>query len=162
MYPPNTAAALIYLGYSADQDFSCFASSPGGAVTVEWSHVDTQPTEQAIIDTLASSEFATWLAENGGDPVLTLRRRAREALDAQTDTNQLIRAALIETLLYVRDAHRNLNALIDGIGVASNLAQVKTAAAAIGKVPAPADDAAFLAGARAAIKDRIDAGEADN
>lgn len=108
-----------------------------------------------------SPEFATWLAEHGGDPLATLRRGARELVDS-TDTQEVrSRASDIEILLYARDVCASLRQLLAGIAAASNLGDVKTAAAAITPPPAPANNAAFLAGARAAVKARIENGEAD-
>ena len=59
----------------------------------------TQPTDQEIIDagndlTVVNGQvFSVWFAENGGNPVATLRRKAREALDKQNaETEALIRA----------------------------------------------------------------------
>lgn len=94
--------------------------------------------------------------------ILAVQVDAKAFLDAQQDRQAaLLRAAVKELAVYTRDAHRNLNRLLGGIAAANNLADVKTAAAAITQSPAPANDATLFAGARAAIKARLDAGEAD-
>ena len=160
MYPQDTALAFRFLGYG-DEQWTLYATGSGVSVD-QWFHVDPQPTEQDVIDALASQAYADWLDEHGGDALKTLRRQAKEALDAQNRENALLRAALKELVIYTRDAHANLNALLDGIAGAASLADVKTAAAAISQAPAPANDATLFAGARDAIKARIDAGEGDS
>ena len=96
MYPFNTALILRFLGHSIT-DFEVTKTKTG--YRVDWTSVDTEPTEQEIIDagndltTINGQVFSVWYAENGGDPVATLRRKAREALDKQNaETEALIRA----------------------------------------------------------------------
>lgn len=94
--------------------------------------------------------------------IVAVQAEAKAFLDAQQDRQAaLLRAAVKELAVYTRDAHRNLNTLLGGIAAANNLADVKTAAAAITQSPAPANDATLFAGARAAIKARLDAGDGD-
>ena len=65
----------------------------------------SQPTDQEIIDagndltTVNGQVFSEWYAEHGGDPILTLRREAQEALDAQNSRIEaLIRALALVTM----------------------------------------------------------------
>lgn len=48
MYPPYTALVLQSMGYDPLVDFTARASNPGGDVTLDWHHTDTQPTEETI------------------------------------------------------------------------------------------------------------------
>ena len=116
----------------------------GETLLHEWDEVIAgipQPTEQEIIDagndltTVNGQVFSEWLAEHGGDPILTLRREAQEALDAQNSRIEaLIRALALVTM--------------DEINVIRADAQINL----------PARTAAQL---RAAIKTKISDGEAD-
>jgi len=60
-------------------------------VEVIWPGADPV-TVQDVIDANDSPGFATWYAEHGGDQVLTLRRKAKEALDDIQANEALIRA----------------------------------------------------------------------
>ncbi|NIQ10491.1 MAG: hypothetical protein GWO08_22325, partial [Gammaproteobacteria bacterium] len=57
-----------------------------------------QPTEQEINDaagdltTINGQLFSEWLAENGGDATLTIRKQAQDALDKIASNEALIRA----------------------------------------------------------------------
>ena len=139
------------------------------ADTLVWpDELGTPPTQQEIDDALADltivngQTFSQWRAEHGGDPVLTLQRKAKELLDAEQAEAALTRAALKELVVYARDAHRNLNTLLDGIAAAGNLNDVKTTAAGITQASAPADEGVLFQGARDAVKARLDAGEVNS
>ena len=96
MYPQNTSQIFEFLGFEFFKDFEVGAGTP---LRIAWLSITQQPTEQAVIDagndltTVNGQVFSEWYAENGGDPVATLRRKAREALDKQNaETEALIRA----------------------------------------------------------------------
>jgi hypothetical protein len=70
-----------------------------------WNDPSPQPTDQEIINagndltTVNGQVFSEWYAEHGGDPILTLRREAQEALDAQNSRIEaLIRALALVTM----------------------------------------------------------------
>ena len=74
--PVNTAVVLQYLGYTLQRDFLVAADGATTAI-IEWNHIDTQPTDQTIIDAAASQAFADWQAEHGGNLTLTARHGAK-------------------------------------------------------------------------------------
>ena len=97
---PNTVnapnIAWFLLGHFPDADFTDTGTE---MLITNWNDPTPQPTDQEIIDagndltTVNSQLFSEWYAENGGDPIATLRRKAREALDKQNaETEALIRA----------------------------------------------------------------------
>ena len=93
MYPRNSGPALASMGYGPFKDFRA-TEIPGGE-DIQWLHTDPQPTEQDVIDHLASQAFADWIQENDrvlGDPVLVQRREADEFLDSMK--GQPIRAVM--------------------------------------------------------------------
>lgn len=98
MLPELTPAILQFLirGSAPDRDFSVIQDAAGTRIN-RWERAEREPTEQEIADaandltTVGGQVFSEWLAEHGGDPALTSRREAREAL-ALADSR-------IETLL---------------------------------------------------------------
>ncbi len=101
----DVSLVLQYKGYVAGPfagqgDF--VASLVDGAATIaHWSHADPQPTSEQIDQWAEEPGYATWLAEHGGDATATLRRQAREALDAQSQhLIEVDKAVLVELLLY--------------------------------------------------------------
>ncbi len=103
-YPATCGSVLAAIGYELD-DFICWTDG-GGVTSLQWNHADPQPTEQQVNDwatdavALPSGQlFSQWQAEHGGDPQLTFRRQAKEALDKQaSDTEGLIRALALVVL----------------------------------------------------------------
>ena len=95
--PGNTSVILQSLGYVPVVDFVC-RKNTAGTVFLTWLHADPEPSEAAILAQGASQAFADWQAENGGDAALTLRKRAREALDASDQNGALIRAFALVVL----------------------------------------------------------------
>jgi hypothetical protein len=104
--PNNTAVILRFMGYD---DFAYDARFADGIVILsQWDDVlagGPQPTDQEIIDagndltTVNGQVFSEWYAEHGGDPILTLRREAQEALDKQNSRIEaLIRALALVTM----------------------------------------------------------------
>ena len=119
--PQNTGQILIFLhNISTDPDYYFIVriiSATGLPEITYWNTVElgTQPTEQEIIDagndltTVNGQVFSEWLAEHGGDPILTLRREAQEALDAQNSRIEaLIRAfalVMVDEINLLRTEH---------------------------------------------------------
>ena len=157
--PTNTAPVLTAIGYRPLVDFLC---TSGETVTLQWLHVDPQPTEQQINDwatdaaPLPSGQlFSVWLAEHGGDALLTLRRLAKEALDEQeAGDHALIRAVVVELLDYCNTQRQQHNALLTWLGAQGTLANR-------GQLTAMQLAEATPTQARTSIKSRIDAGNAD-
>lgn len=158
--PRKTATVLIALGYDSLEDFTATASQ--GVISLQWNHTDPQPTEQVINDYASDTTplpsgqlFSEWLAENGGDPLLTLRRKAKEALDSQAaEQNALLRAVVLELLDYANADRANLNTLLTWLGGQTTLTNR-------GQLSAMGSVEATPAQAKDAIKARLAAGEAD-
>ena len=158
-YPVNTHDILIASGY---EHFRDFIFCPGGSAPLQWLHADPQPTEQQINEwatdaaPLPSGQlFSVWLAEHGGDALLTLRRLAKEALDEQeAGDHALIRAVVIELLDYCNAQRQQHNALLTWLGAQGTLANR-------GQLTAMQLAEATPTQARTSIKSRIDAGNAD-
>jgi hypothetical protein len=134
-YPANTQEILRSLGFIPETDFSVSSSPITEVITLSWLSAATEPTEQEIIDAGNSAEFAAWYADHGGDPVLTRRRIAREAIEGLRDTDHLIRAALfaiVDELNRHADKH---NEILDAVDAAVSLADFKSRVAAIGDYP---------------------------
>ena len=95
--PTNTATILQFLNPAAipNKQYVVYISD-GNVVIGSWDESaigSPQPTDQEITDAGNSQAFIDWYAEHGGDAIATLRRRAKEALDAQNaETEALIRA----------------------------------------------------------------------
>lgn len=158
--PQNTGVILYAAGYDPLVDY--IAVQNGGVVTLQWSHTDPEPTEQQITDwstdaaTLPNGQlFSVWYSENGGDPLLTLRRKAKEALDEQQQENHaLIRAVVIELLNYCNAQRARHNTLLQWLGTQTTLTNR-------GQLAAMQLNEATPAQARNAIKTRITNGDAD-
>lgn len=151
-----TPEVLAYLGYSKRAGDFYTESRPSG-LTLVWLHTDPEPSEQTINDTALGAPFLTWLAEHGGDVVLTRHRRAREAFASNEAANVAQLAALMEISTYAITTANKFNALLDAIANASSLAGLKTAAGAISSQPIPTWQQV-----RDAIIARIDAGDGDS
>jgi hypothetical protein len=95
--PSNSSNIIIFLTGVGKEDF-VLVRDPSGVYLDEWNSVETQPTDQEIIDagndltTVNGQVFSEWYAENGGDATLTLRKRASDLLDNVRDNEALIRA----------------------------------------------------------------------
>ena len=115
-YPVNTSRILGFLGFVSLTDY-VVAERPTGVV-LTWTSASTQPTEQEIIDagndltTVNGQVFSEWLAENGGDATLTLRKQAQDALDKISSNEALIRAlalVVLDEINLLRDEHALVN-----------------------------------------------------
>jgi len=91
-YPDATARVLRHLGYTED-DATVEKSITHGIRILEWNHTDPQPTEAEILAASQSQAFLDWEAERGGDPVLTKRKRVKDAF--QSDEGRLLLAFII-------------------------------------------------------------------
>jgi hypothetical protein len=160
MLPSNTALILMALGYDSLDDFT--ASDKGTGVFLQWHHSDKQPTEQQISDWATDKTplpngrlFSQWQAENGGDPLATLRRKAKEALADQADEqNALVRAVVLELLDYCNEQRKRHNQLLQWIGGQLTLLNR-------GQLAALQLNEATPTQAKQAIVSRIENGEAD-
>ena len=151
-YPAGTGTVFVYLGRRDDVE----VTRVDDGERVEFLSGDVV-TEAAVSTILASAEYASWLAEHGGDPVLTARRQTREALSAAKAESALHRAAF---LVLVDEFNRHIEkftALRDALSTATSLADAKAKAAAIEPIPARTGqdlrDAAIV---------KIDSGAADS
>lgn len=93
--PDNTGAVLQYLlpAYSSPKAYTAIKLPTGMAIQWHTVPVNERPSESEINTAAASAEFATWLAENGGDPVLTRRKAAiREMLKPDDPKQNALRA----------------------------------------------------------------------
>uniref|UniRef100_A0A6M3IGV0 Uncharacterized protein n=1 Tax=viral metagenome TaxID=1070528 RepID=A0A6M3IGV0_9ZZZZ len=138
-YPFSTAQVLLALGFELDSDFECTSSDSG--TRLKWKSQTTQPTEQQISDYAADVTslpggqlFSIWLAEHGGDTTLTARRIAKEYIDQADDANYALTRALGLVVLDEINTLRGQHSL------------------------APRTKAQL----KAAIKAKIDSGEADD
>ena len=132
--PVNTAVVLQYLGYTLQRDFLVAADGATTAI-IEWNHIDTQPTDQTIIDAAASQAFADWQAEHGGNSTLTVRRGAIDALSAIRAESALMRAALLVVVDEFNRHTDKFELLRLALADATSLAQAKAFAAAITALP---------------------------
>jgi hypothetical protein len=161
---PNNTGQIIQFMYGVAQT----ANVEIGRIPVEiiiWdSALGTQPTEQEIIDagndltTVNGQVFSVWLAEHGGDPALTFRRLAKEALDKQTAKIEgLIRAMLLVVLDEMNLHADKMNEINASVDAASNFNAFKSDLQSVADYPqrTPAQ-------LRNAIKSKLDAGDADN
>lgn len=160
MLHSQTPQVLASLGYLHLQDFEF--GIDGTARKLQWHHADKQPTEQQINDwatdktPLPSGQlFSQWQAENGGDPLATLRRKAKEALaDQAQEQNALMRAVVLELLDYCNEQRKRHNQLLQWIGGQTTLLNR-------GQLAALALNEATPQQAKQAIVSRIENGEAD-
>ena len=122
-----------------------------------WSHAtDAQPTLEQIDAWAAEPAFQTWLAEHGGDALLTLRREAKELLDATHHQAALTRALALTTLSEVNNLRQWITSFKAAAAAATNLANLQTRIAALPNVP---DRTATQL--RTAIKQQLSDGAAD-
>ena len=86
----STARVLEFLGFN-EEDYQVSKSGSGGEATftLDWYSVSPQPTEQEIATAEASQAYIDWRAENGGDPVKTLRKKTSDSLSQ--DSGALLR-----------------------------------------------------------------------
>jgi len=155
MYASNTATVLSYLGFTPLVDFN--ASSSLGVVSVEWMSASQQPTEQEIDTTAASQEFIDWQAENGGDQLKTLRKKAKDALSDSKSENALLRAVLLIIVDEFNNHSDKTNAILDAIDGASNLSGLKSSIGAINDLPQRTG-----AQLRTEVKTKLTNGDADS
>jgi len=154
MLPVNTSNIMTYLGYKVDIDYTLGQLDAG--VVLAWLSVSQEPTEQEIIDAGNSQAFLDWYAEHGGNPVLTLRRQAKEALSAQHANDLRFRAVMVE---FVKEFNRHadkINSILDAIDNATSLGDLKTRVGAINDYPERSS-----AQLRTLVEAALDNGEAD-
>ena len=90
-YPSNLDSILRYLTGVADAWL--IRSINDELLIREWNHTDPQPTEAEILAASQSQAFLDWEAERGGDPVLTKRKRVKDAF--QSDEGRLLLAFIM-------------------------------------------------------------------
>ena len=156
----NAVQVLIALGYTK---YEAVVRADGSGILVhKWNEADTQPTDQQITDWATDAAalpsgplFSVWLAEHGGDVLLTLRRIAKEALsNNRVESNALIRAVVLELLDYSNAQRAEHNTLLAWLGTQTTLTN-------LGQLTAMQLNEATPVQARNAIKARLTNGEAD-
>ena len=131
--------------------------SRGGVVTIDrWDSVLIQPTDQEITDTGLTQAYIDWRAENGGDPLKTLRKRAENNLSGTASDNALLRSVLLILVDEFNIHSAKTNAILDAIDGASNLAGLKTTVGAIADLPSRTG-----AQLRTATINKLQSGDAD-
>jgi hypothetical protein len=122
-----------------------------------WSHpTDPQPTQQQLDAWAAEPAFQTWLAEHGGNSALTLRREAREMLDAINREAAILRALALTTLSEINLLRQWVTDFKAATAAATNLANLQTRVAALPNVPQRTAQQL-----REAIKQQVTDGSAD-
>ena len=160
--PDNTKLVIPFL-FPGARNFDDFElSGQGGLHILRWNNdLGPEPTEQQINDAandltiVGGQTFSEWLAENGGDPLLTLRRLAKLALDASESNSAILRAVVLELLDHLNSQLAKYNDLLAWLGtqtVLINRAQLNDFAALL----------PTYAQARSAIKQRVTDGEVDS
>ena len=160
--PGNTPKILEYLGFQNTVDFDVVKES-NGITNLLWYPVDTEPTEQEIIDVGNSQAFLDWKAEHGDDPTLTRRRKAREDnLDGTTPLSVSDRAEMAER--NTRDNYLVTRIIELQDAMTAIKASVGQAAAIRDAIPSNfmATDTRDRAAARQSLRDEIDSGSSDN
>ena len=155
MYSTSTPSILMYLGYATLSDF--VASLSEGVLTLEWFHLDPQPTEQEIATAEASQAYIDWYAENGGDPVKTLRKQAETNLSESDRSNVLLRSVILTMVDEFNRHSDRTNAILTAIGNANNLGSLQAEVALINAIPARTG-----AQLRTAAINKINTGDADS
>lgn len=106
--PLNTGSVLSAAGFQADEDF-VVSRDPPGNVTLTWRGApEDEPSEEQIIawstdaEALPSGElYSEWFENHGGDPTLTARQQAEDALTSGAGTSDYnARAALLQSQDY--------------------------------------------------------------
>ena len=160
------ATVLIAAGYSPESHFRVHEVPATGAENItEWRHpTDDQPTAKQLeawrtdAAPLPNGQaFSQWLAEHGGDPVLTARRQTREALSAAKAESALHRAAFLVLVDEFNRHTEKFTALRDALSTATSLADAKAKAAAIEPLPQRIGQ-----DLRNAAIEKIDSGAADS
>lgn len=129
------ADILRYRGYTVGEDGSYDAVINERGFEM-WNHADAQPTPEQLASWAAEPAFATWLSEHGGDALLTLRREAKEMLDAQADRHAaLMRALAMTTLSEVNILRDWITQFKAATAAATTLANLQTRVAALPAVP---------------------------
>ena len=154
----NTGRVLLYLGHGAD-DFSIEKRGIGEAAvfTLRWYSISPQPTEQEIATAEASQSYIDWYAENGGDPVKTLRKQAEDTLSERDRSNLLLRSVILTMVDEFNRHSDRTNAILTAIGSATSLTSLQTEVALIDAIPARTG-----AQLRTAAITKINTGDADN
>ena len=167
MLPTNTTTILMFLLPGTEPEKHYSVGKTNTTINIEFYDETAvgqpQPTEQEIIDagndltTVNGQVFSAWYAENGGDPVLTFRRQAKEALDAQESRIEGLLRAMALVILDELNAHAaKMKQITDTADDGGNIASWKSAIQAI--TDHPTRTAAQI---RTAIKNKLDAGDAD-
>ena len=156
-YLPNAAQVVKYLLPALDFNLVSFVDRKGVATIDRWESVLIQPTEEEVSKAAASPEYATWLAENGGDPTRTLRKQAEDSLSDNQKSNMLLRSVI---LILVDEFNRHsdrTNAILDAIDGANSLSSLKSAIGTIPNIPTRTGGQL-----RKAAISKIKAGDSDN
>ena len=156
-YSVKTASIIAYLIPSIDFSAIDITSRTGVVMIDRWDLDLPQPSEQEIIDAEASQAYIDWRAENGGDPVKTLRRQAQEALSESKAESALLRAALLTIVDEFNNHADKTNAILDAIDGASSLATLKSSIGAISNLPQRTG-----AQLRTAAENKLTSGDADS
>ena len=146
----------LILTYMLGHNPSATIAQEGSGIAVYgWEEVEAPPTQAAVDATEASQSYIDWYAENGGDPVKTLRKQTSDSLGQ--DSGALLRSVI---LILVDEFNRHsdrTNAILTAVGNATSLSTLQTEVALIN--PIPARTGAQL---RAAAIAKIDGGDTDS
>ena len=155
----KTPSVLMSMGYDSIDDFMVSKSGVGEAAifTLNWHSVSPQPTEQEIATAEASQAYTDWYAENGGDPVKTLRKQAQDNLSESDRSNLLLRSVILTMVEEFNRHSDRTNAILTAVGNATSLGTLQSEVGLIN--PIPARTGAQL---RAAAILLISAGDADS
>lgn len=135
-YIANTPKVLESLGYVAERDFACGAATPGGDVSLTWTHADAQPREQDVATTAASPAFATWLEAHGGDAIKTAQQQAKDAFGASNADSLIRERAVMLTLIDELNLLRQwITSFKAATAASSSLADLKARVAALANMP---------------------------
>ena len=145
----DAATILQVLGYRDELDFLCASAGPT-ATTITWFHpTDPQPSD-AVLNAVSPAQVQAYFAQHR-------RQRILNALTDAQDANAARDRAIALVLKDVYDITRNrINAILDAIDAATNLANLKSAVAAINDLP-PQTNADLLQ----LLRNHVNAGEVD-
>ena len=153
----NTSHVLFFLGYMAD-DFALKKEGVGGAAvfTLIWNIADPAISQATLDSTEASQAYLDWYAENGGDPVKTLRKQAETNLSESDRSNVLLRSVILTMVDEFNRHSDRTNAILAAITNANNLGSLQAEVALINAIPARTG-----AQLRTAAINKINTGDAD-
>lgn len=156
---PNLAYIIAYLFPSARLLIDYRVSDNGSGPFISFWNVATlgpQPSQATLDATAIDPAFITWLESHGGNATLTLRRKAKDALDAVRDNEVFIRAVAAVAADDINTIRQWLTDFKAQTALATSLANLQTRVAALPNMPQRT-----LPQIRTAIANKIDSGGVD-